>query len=85
MNVHIDSFDPETVTLMSAALDRAWSSLPPERQTPQTKSMLATAIVRLASQGERDAVRLSHGAFDAIRTEGTRDAASADTQIEGAG
>lgn len=53
---------------MSAALDRAWSSLPPERQIPESKSTLATAILGLATQGERDLVRLSSDALNAITT-----------------
>jgi hypothetical protein len=70
MNVHIESFDPETVALMRVALDHAWSSLPRKRQTPGNRSTLAAAIVSLAAQGERDAVCLSRDAFDMIHNRG---------------
>ncbi len=70
MDVHIESFDPETVDLMRAALDHAWSSLPLERQTPGSKSTLAAAMVSLTAQGERDSVCLSRDALNVIATKG---------------
>jgi hypothetical protein len=67
---------------MCAALDRAWSSLPPDRQTPESKSTLAIAILGLATRGERDSVRLSRDALNAIATEGNGETESADAQVE---
>jgi hypothetical protein len=50
-------FDPETITLLRRALDDAWSRLPPG-QTKISRSVLAERILKLASQGEHDPVRL---------------------------
>jgi len=45
-------FDSESLARMDAALDQAWRTIPPDQQTPETRSALAKAIVLLASQGE---------------------------------
>jgi hypothetical protein len=52
------AFDPETVALMKTALDEAWASLTEEQRARRTPNELASRIVRLAKQGERDPVRL---------------------------
>jgi hypothetical protein len=54
-----DTFDPETVTILRAAVDRALASLPRRRHTIQTKNHLAEAIVQSALLGERNIERLS--------------------------
>ena len=82
MDVHIDSFDPETIDLMRAALDHAWSSLPLQRQTPRSKSTLAAAIISLAARGERDTVRLSRIASNVIATRGEGATRSAGARIK---
>jgi hypothetical protein len=56
-------FDPETIALMRATLDEAWSSLRPEAKAHLTKSVVASHILELASTGERDPVRLRTAAL----------------------
>jgi hypothetical protein len=51
-------YDPETVTLLRAALDTAWANLTPGQQTSTSKSDLAERILLLAAKGERDPIRL---------------------------
>jgi hypothetical protein len=51
-------FDPETVTLLRAALDRAWASLPVCQQAKTSQSELAERILKAAAKGERDPERL---------------------------
>jgi hypothetical protein len=68
------SFDPETVAILRAAVDRAWRNLPWDRRTAQIKTSVAEGIIRSAMQGERDPVRLDLIAIAAGGTE-ARDAA----------
>jgi hypothetical protein len=82
MGIHIGLFDSETVVLMRTALDHAWSSLPPKRQTPGRKSALAAAIVRLTARGERDLVCLSRDALNTIATDAKGVTGSAGAQIK---
>jgi hypothetical protein len=48
------SYDPETITLLRAALDAAWDTLSADQQARTTKSELALRMLKLAAQGERD-------------------------------
>jgi hypothetical protein len=57
------SFDPETVVVLRGAVDRAWRALPHDRQTAQNKSLIADAVVKHATAGERDPLSLSHSAL----------------------
>jgi len=52
------TFDPETIELMRSALDAAWESLTLEQQACVSQTLLAERILRAASRGERDLVRL---------------------------
>jgi hypothetical protein len=52
------SYDPETVTLLRAALDAAWDTLSSAEQAGTTKSELAQRMLKLAARGERDPARL---------------------------
>jgi hypothetical protein len=52
------AFNPETVTMLQAALDDAWTNLSPEQQAAMDKGALAGRILRLAAEGERDPIRL---------------------------
>jgi hypothetical protein len=57
-------FDPETITLLRNVLDDAWSRLPPG-QTNVSRSLLAERILKAASEGERDPIRLrTHAIVD---------------------
>jgi hypothetical protein len=60
------SFDSETLVLLRAALDEAWSSLKPEQQARTSKSALARALLYFAAQGERNPVRLRTHALSAV-------------------
>jgi hypothetical protein len=51
-------FDPETIDLMTSALDAAWASLLPEQQARTSRSLLAERILRATARGERDPARL---------------------------
>jgi hypothetical protein len=51
-------FDPDTVALLRATLDRAWDSLPPSQRAVTSQSILAERILKAAAQGERDTERL---------------------------
>ena len=52
------AYDPETLELLRKALDEAWSSLPNERRAKMLKSEMAFRILKRASEGERDPIRL---------------------------
>jgi hypothetical protein len=60
------SFDPEAVILSRGAVDRAWRTLPHERQTDRNKNLIADAIVHSAAEGERDPVLLSYFALTTL-------------------
>lgn len=51
-------FDPETIALLRTTLDRAWESLPPNRKSELSRSLLAERILKAAALGERDPERL---------------------------
>jgi hypothetical protein len=51
-------FDPDTIALLRATLDRAWANLPESQQAVTRRSILAEHILRAAAQGERDPDRL---------------------------
>jgi hypothetical protein len=56
-------FDPDTVSLLRAALADAWASLDREQQASTSQSMLAEGILNSAAQGERDPERLREAAL----------------------
>ena len=59
------AFDPETIALLKAALDAAWSSLSDQQRAQVPQSLLAERILRSAARGERDPVRLRTSALTA--------------------
>jgi hypothetical protein len=61
------AYDPDTVRTLRQALDHAWAMLPPKQQMRIEKSALALAILKLASDGERDPLRLSALALVSLR------------------
>lgn len=64
-------FDPETITILSAAFDEAWLALPPVQHTPAVRSALAERILRKAGEGERDPIRLrTYALLDLAGTNG---------------
>jgi hypothetical protein len=52
------AYDPETIQLLTAALDDAWHSLLPGQQAKTDKSALAERLLIAAAGGERDPIRL---------------------------
>ena len=69
-----EAFDPETVRLMSLALDSAWSSLGAAksfhilpRHAARSRETLARCIIEMAKLGERNSFRLSEGALFHLR------------------
>ena len=63
------NFDPETVSLMRAALDDAFSKLPVALRSGAVKSKLAVRILERAARGERDPIRLRTAALLDVNTE----------------
>jgi hypothetical protein len=59
-------FDPETIELMRSALDDAWATLSPDRQSTMSRTALAERILLAARRGERDPVRLRAHALISI-------------------
>jgi hypothetical protein len=59
--------DPETLTIMTRALDRACNFLPVQfRDTDYMRRRLAFEIIRHANNGERDSIRLADSAVFSI-------------------
>jgi len=65
-------FAPADLAKMRTCFDRAWNALPFESRTPANRDTIATTIMRLASRGERDPVRLSEHALKGIVPERSR-------------
>jgi hypothetical protein len=61
--VRTGGFDPETITLLTAALEEAWSIIPERQRRGLPQSMLAERILRTAARGERDPARLRASAL----------------------
>ncbi len=57
------NFDQETLRLLKQTLEDATEALPAGERTQETKAVLASRILELAADGERDPVRLSAGAL----------------------
>ena len=64
-----DVFDPDTVSILTAAFDSAWQSIRAsgarlsEEQSELVRATLAKYIIEQARQGELDQVRLRDGAL----------------------
>ncbi len=61
-------FDPETLSLLRAALSDAWSCLRAEQRAVTSQSILAERILKLAAEGERNPDRLRESALEAAAT-----------------
>jgi hypothetical protein len=71
---HPGAFDPETISILSGALDDAWQMVEANKAAfkinghPEgARNALATHIVDMAKQGERDRQRLMEGALAALK------------------
>ena len=70
----LEAFDPETIRLMSLALDSAWTSLGAAKSfhalphhADKSRETLARCIIEMAKLGERNSFRLSEGALFHLR------------------
>lgn len=59
------SFGPQTIDLMSKALEAAEASLPEPASDPQLR-LIAAKILKVAGDGERDPIRLKAAAMSAL-------------------
>ncbi|WP_334433577.1 hypothetical protein [Bradyrhizobium sp. AZCC 1610] len=59
------SFGPQTIDLMSKALENAEASLP-EPASDQQLRLIAATILKVAGDGERDPIRLKAAAMSAL-------------------
>jgi hypothetical protein len=65
------SFGPQTIALMSKALDDAHASFP-EPVSDEQLRLIAAAILKVAGDGERDPVRLRTSAMTALESDATK-------------
>ncbi len=63
---HNSAFDPQTLVLLEAVFDEAWLTLKSGGNKTVKADELARAVLRLAMEGERDAVRLHDGALEGL-------------------
>jgi hypothetical protein len=69
------AFDPETLAILRAVFDEACLALPPNQHTPGMRSKLAERILKRASEGETDPVRLrTYALLDVVPATGLREA-----------
>ncbi len=60
------AFDPQTLIVLETAFDEAWLTLKSVGNTSIKPDELARAMLRLATEGERDPVRLHDGALTGL-------------------
>ena len=63
---HTSSFDPQTLIILEAAFDEAWLTLKAVGNSTVRPDELARSVLRLATEGERDPVRLHDGALKGL-------------------
>ena len=63
---HNSAFDPQTLVLLETAFDEAWLTLKLMGNKTVKPDELARSVLRLAMEGERDAVRLQDGALEGL-------------------
>jgi hypothetical protein len=71
---HPAAFDPETIAILSDALDNAWNSVEANKRAYKldghaegARQALARHLVDIATQGERDPQRLIDGALARLK------------------
>jgi hypothetical protein len=60
------AFDPQTLGVLETAFDEAWLTLKSIGNKTVKPDELARAVLRLAMEGERDAVRLRDEALEGL-------------------
>ena len=63
---HNSAFDPQTLVLLETAFDEAWLTLKSIGNTTVKPDELARSVLRLATEGERDPVRLHDRALEGL-------------------
>jgi hypothetical protein len=63
---HNSSFDPQILVLIETAFDEAWLTLKSVGNKTVKPDELARGVLRLATEGERDPVRLNDGALEGL-------------------
>ena len=63
---HNSSFDPQTLVLLEGAFDEAWLTLKSIGIKTVKPDELARCVLRLATEGERDPVRLHDRALKSM-------------------
>jgi len=63
---HSSSFDPQTLVILEIAFDEAWLTLKAVGNSTVRPDELARSVLRLATEGERDPVRLHDGALKGL-------------------
>ena len=63
---HNSSFDPQTLVLLERAFDEAWLTLKSVGNKTVKPDELARCVLRLATEGERDPVRLHDRALKSM-------------------
>ena len=59
----MSAYDPETLYILRAALDQAWSMLPEGSKNKHLKIDMADRVLRKAAMGERDPISLRKAAL----------------------
>ena len=54
-----NAFDPETVAILDKAFENAWKDLDSLKANPVTRTALATRLITLLNEGERNPSRLA--------------------------
>ena len=63
---HNSFFDPQTLVLIEKVFDEAWLTLKSVGNKTVKPDELARSVLRLATEGERDPIRLSDGALEGL-------------------
>jgi hypothetical protein len=63
---HSSSFDPQTLVVLETVFDEAWLTLKAVGNNTVRPDELARSLLRLATEGERDPVRLHDGALKGL-------------------
>ena len=61
-----NAFDPQTLVILETAFDEAWLTLKAIGNSSVKPDELARSMLRLATEGERDPLRLHDGALKGL-------------------
>jgi hypothetical protein len=74
MAIDAETLDPDTADLISAAFDKSWQFVSTDpalahSDMDEMRTQLASRLMRLAHDGERDLLRLANDAIGQLRRE----------------